>query len=123
LDSQLRPLPYITVGAGYLKYLAGDFLNSYNQVAFRPNDFVPPNTTNPNNFGNLVFVTYADTTAMSNYPAGTGIPAGNPAANIPAPTTGPFVQLGVAANGTAIITPLKPGLSFNKTSQGGQLIT
>jgi hypothetical protein len=123
LDSQLRPLPYVTVGAGYLKYLSGDFLNSYNQIAFRPNDFTPPNQTVTNNVGNIVFLTYADTTAMSNYPAGTGIPAGNPTANIPAPTVGPFIQLGVTANGTAIVTPLKPGPAFNKTNEGGQLIT
>lgn len=123
LDANNRPLPYVTVGAGYLKYLSGDFLNSYNQIAFRPNLFTPPNQTNPNNRGNIVFLTYSDTTAMSNYPTGTGIPAGDPMASTQPPVVGPFIQLGVAGDGTPIVTPLTAGPAFNKPNEGGQLIT
>jgi hypothetical protein len=94
-------VPYMTVGGGNIQYLSANFLNSYGQIAYRPNLFVPPGIPNPGNVGQLVYATWADTTAMSNYPTDGSAPP-------TVVTVGPYVQLGVTAAGTPIITRLTP---------------
>jgi hypothetical protein len=114
LDNNRVPLPYITVGSGAIQYLSGNLLNSYAQILYRPNDFVPPDVTNTGNAGNVVFANWADTTAASNYPTdGSAPPTGVP--------VGPYVQLGVTATGTPIITRLTP--PPGQQSPRDQLIT
>ena len=99
LDTNNIPLPYVTVGSGGLQYLSGDLLNSYGQVAYRPNIFVPPDVTNTANAGNIVFANWADTTAASNYPTD----GSNPPTAVP---VGPYIQVGETAAGTPVITRL-----------------
>ncbi|HEX4591876.1 MAG TPA: FG-GAP repeat protein, partial [Gemmataceae bacterium] len=98
--------PAITVGSGDLQYLSANFLNNFGQIAYRP-DITPP-IPNPNNVGHIVYATWTDTTAMSNYPTDGSMPPTGV-------TVGPYVQLGVNAAGTPIITRL--------TAPTGQLST
>ncbi len=108
LDSKNQPLPYVTVGSGSLQYLSGNLLNGYGQIAYRPNIFVPPDVTNTQNAGNIVFANWSDTTAASNYPTdGSAPPVAVP--------VGPYIQVGVNAAGTPIITRL--------TTPPGQMTT
>jgi len=102
--------PYFAVGGGQLQYLSGNLLNSYGQIAYRP-DIVPlPGDTTT---GRLVFATWADTTATSNYPTdGSAPPTAIP--------VGPYVQVGTVGS-TPVITRLTPGPV--QTQPRNQLVT
>lgn len=98
LDADDVPLPYVTVGAGVIQYLSGNLLNSLGNIAFRPDRFVPPDVTNTGNSGKLVLANWP--MDAENFP---GAPFEEEV------NYGPFVQLGVTAEGTPVITRLTPG--------------
>jgi hypothetical protein len=89
-------LPAVTVGGGNLQYLSANLLNSYGQIAYRPNIF--PSTATS---GSIVYATWNDTTPMSNYPTDGSFPPTGV-------TVGPYIQLGTTAGGTPVITRLTP---------------
>jgi hypothetical protein len=94
-------LPAVTVAGGGVQYLSANLLNSYNQIAYRPDLFIPPDLPNPTNQGKIVYATWSDTTPMSNYPTDGSRP----------PTTvtvGPYIQLGTTGTGTPVITRMTP---------------
>jgi hypothetical protein len=106
--------PAITVGGGNLQYLSANLLNSYGQIAYRPNIFIPPLVANPTNQGNIVYANWADMTAASNYPTDGSFPPTGV-------TVGPYVQLGTTAAGTPVITRLTP--PTGQVTTRNQLIT
>jgi hypothetical protein len=77
----LVPRNYITVASGGMSYLSGNLLNSYGNIAYRPNLFIDP-ANNPDRIGDIVFAKWT---------AGTE-PAPPPgfAADV---TYGPFVRV------------------------------
>ncbi|HEY1375522.1 MAG TPA: hypothetical protein VGF55_01950, partial [Gemmataceae bacterium] len=107
-------IPAITVAGGNLQYLSANFLNNYGQIAYRPDIFIPPPLPNPNNIGHLVYANWANTMASSNYPTD----GSNPPTGV---TVGPYVQIGVGANNTPIITRLTPPPGQQSTRN--QLVT
>jgi hypothetical protein len=100
--------PAITVGGGNLQYLSANFLNDYGQIAYRPDIAHNPNA------GQIVYANWADTTAMSNYPTD----GSNPPTMV---SVGPYVRVGTAADGTAIITRFTP--PTGELSTRNQLVT
>jgi hypothetical protein len=93
--------PYVTVGSGFIQYLSGNLLNSYNQIAYRPDisgSFDPT-------VGRLVLANWADTTPTSNYPTD----GSNPPTGV---AVGPYVQVGtinVGGTVTPVVTRLTEG--------------
>lgn len=103
---------FFAIAGGNLQYLSGNLLNSYGQIAYRPN-IVPPEP-NPDNVGRIVFANWANTMPASNYPTdGSAPPTGVP--------VGPYIQVGATAAGTPIITRLTPGPG--QQSSRNQLVT
>lgn len=72
---------YITVASGGISYLGGNLLNSYGNIAYKPNLFVDP-SNNPDGIGLIVFAKWT-----------AGSTPAPPAGFLPDVTYGPFIRV------------------------------
>jgi len=107
-DSNGAALPYFTVASGYMQYLSGNLLNSYNNIFYRPNVFIDP-AVNTGMVGQLVYVKWSN--GAKNFP---GAPFAEDV------TYGPFVRLSSSNDQTQVVTRLTD--SPNQVTFKNQLV-